>query len=120
MKNKLSFGSLCVHDEKPSVTTQPHQLPLYASSSFEFESVQQGIDIFTGQQDGHIYARFGNPTVDTVANKLAKLESFGLDMEAHCLLTSSVSHSSVYCYRDLFSRNLSKFSFIFTSKYVKV
>ena len=89
MSQKVSFGSLCVHDEKPTINTLPHQLPIYATSSFDFETIKQGMDIFTGQEEGHVYGRFGNPTIDVVANKLAALESYGLDMEPGCLMTSS-------------------------------
>ena len=39
----------------------------------EFEDIDQGIRVFKGEEKGHIYGRFGNPTVDTVADKLAEL-----------------------------------------------
>ena len=70
-------------------TTKPHQLPIYATSSFEFENVNQGIDIFSGKAEGHVYGRYGNPTIETVAEKIARLETFGIDLQAHCILTSS-------------------------------
>ena len=59
---KISFGSLCVHEIPFQKTTEPHIMPLYATSSFVFESIDQGIDIFTGKEKGHVYARYGNPT----------------------------------------------------------
>ncbi|MEL7118154.1 MAG: aminotransferase class I/II-fold pyridoxal phosphate-dependent enzyme [Bacteroidota bacterium] len=89
MKKNLSFDSLCVHDVKAQETTRSHQIPIYPTSSFEFESIDQGIAIFKGEEQGHIYGRFGNPTIDAVQQKLAKLETYGLDMEAECLLLSS-------------------------------
>lgn len=89
MKEQISFDSLCVKEYQRNESTKPHQLPIYATSSFEFESLDQGIDIFTGKESGHSYSRYGNPTVDTVANKLAKMESFGTELEAYGFLTSS-------------------------------
>ncbi|MFT4533935.1 MAG: methionine-gamma-lyase [Saprospiraceae bacterium] len=89
MKRQISFDSLCVKEYQRNESTKPHQLPIYATSSFEFESLDQGIDIFSGKESGHSYSRYGNPTVDTVANKLAKMESFGTDLEAYGFLTSS-------------------------------
>lgn len=89
MKNKVHFGSLCVHELPFQKTTQPHIMPLYSTSSFEFESIDQGINIFTGKEKGHVYARYGNPTVDTVAAKIALLETYGLDTPAHAILFSS-------------------------------
>ena len=89
MKKSLGLGTLCVHDDQQQSNTKSHQLPIHATSSFEFASIEQGINIFQGKEQGHIYGRFGNPTIDTVQLKLAQLETYGLDMEAHCIMTSS-------------------------------
>jgi len=86
---KIGFGSLCVHELKDTRTTKPHQLPIYATSSFEFENINQGIDIFSGKATGHVYGRYGNPTMDVVAEKIALMETYGLDVEAKGLLVSS-------------------------------
>ena len=67
----------------------PHQLPIYAASSFVFDDLESGIAIFDGQQAGNIYSRFGNPTVDAVAAKIARLEGMGMDAPTHGLLTAS-------------------------------
>ena len=88
-KNVTGFGSYCVKDIKPEVTTEPHQLPIFATSSFEFENIDQGIDIFTGKEKGHMYARYGNPGIEVVAQKIARLETFGSDLDAWALMTSS-------------------------------
>jgi methionine-gamma-lyase len=88
-KKSLHIATQCVRELSPKVTTRPHQLPIFATSSFEMESVDQSIDIFTGQTSGHVYSRYGNPTIDTVAEKLAQLESFGTEIEPFALLTSS-------------------------------
>jgi methionine-gamma-lyase len=89
MKKPVGFGSLCVHETKDTRSNKPHTLPIYATTVFEFESVQQGMDIFQGKAEGHIYSRFGNPTIDAVAEKIALLEAHGLQMEAEGLLVSS-------------------------------
>ncbi|MEL6973407.1 MAG: aminotransferase class I/II-fold pyridoxal phosphate-dependent enzyme, partial [Bacteroidota bacterium] len=62
---------------------------LYAASSFTFSSIEEGIAIFDGEQPGNIYSRFGNPTIDAVADKIAQLEGRGLEGETYGLLTSS-------------------------------
>ncbi|MDF1699008.1 MAG: aminotransferase class I/II-fold pyridoxal phosphate-dependent enzyme [Saprospiraceae bacterium] len=89
MSKKISFQSTCVKEFQRNESTKPHQLPLYATSSFDFEKIEDGIDIFTGQKTGHVYSRYGNPTVDTVANKLAHLEAYGTDLNPYGWLTSS-------------------------------
>ncbi len=89
MSRKLKIDSLCVKEYKDNRTTQPHQLPIYATSSFVFEDLQEGIDIFTKKKEGHSYGRYGNPTMDTVGQKLADLEAYGTGLEAYGYLTSS-------------------------------
>lgn len=89
MQNKIGFGSLCVHELPSKKTTEPHVLPIYATSSFAFESIDQGINIFTGKEQGHVYSRYGNPTIEAVADKIAMLEAHGLNLEAKAILFSS-------------------------------
>lgn len=85
----MHFDSLTVKERPDNRTTRPHILPIYASSSFAFEDIDQGIEIFKNIESGHVYSRYANPTVDTVAQKIADLEAHGLDMEAHAVMTSS-------------------------------
>jgi len=87
--DNLQFSSLCARPSKAKITTQPHQLPIHATSSFAFRDLQEGMDVFTGQREGHLYSRFGNPTIDSVAEKLAQLEMHGTGEEGYALLTSS-------------------------------
>lgn len=85
----MNFDSLTVKERPENRTTVPHVLPLYATSSFSFEDSEQGIEIFRNIETGHVYSRYANPTVDTVAAKIADLETFGLDIEAHAVMCSS-------------------------------
>lgn len=48
--------------------------PLYQSSTFTFTSAEQGERRFAGQEDGFIYSRLGNPTVQILENRIACLE----------------------------------------------
>jgi methionine-gamma-lyase len=85
----MHIESLCVKEIPENRTTDPHILPIYATSSFAFEDIQQGIDIFKNIETGHTYSRYANPTVDTVAQKIAELETHGLNMQASAVMTSS-------------------------------
>lgn len=89
MSERITFESLCVHDPQDPRTTKPHQLPIYATSSFEFETIDQGIDIFTGRAEGHVYGRYGNPTIEAVAAKIAAMETYGLEFKATGVMVSS-------------------------------
>ena len=86
----MNFHSICVQESHGKLTTTtPHNLPIYATSSFNFDDVNQGMEIFTGQKAGHFYSRFANPTVDAVQDKIAALETFGTDIEASAVMVSS-------------------------------
>ena len=86
---KLNLDSYCVKESKRNESTKPHQLPLYLSSSFEMGDSQEAVDIFTGQKKGHVYSRYGNPTIDAVAHKIAQMEAFDLPGQGYGYLTSS-------------------------------
>lgn len=85
----MKIDSLVVRENGDNRTTAPHILPIYATSSFAFESIDQGIEIFKNIESGHVYSRYANPTVDTVAAKIAALETHGLGFEAVAVMTSS-------------------------------
>jgi methionine-gamma-lyase len=48
--------------------------PIYQTSTFIFDSAEQGGNRFAGQESGYIYTRLGNPTCTEVEEKLALLE----------------------------------------------
>lgn len=89
MKTKMSLDSLCVKEGKSLTSTPPHQLPIFATSSFAFDTLEDSIQVFSGQKSGHTYSRYGNPTIDTVAAKIAAMEAFGTGLDAYGFLTSS-------------------------------
>ncbi|MFK8164667.1 MAG: PLP-dependent aspartate aminotransferase family protein, partial [Lewinella sp.] len=85
----MTIDSLSVRDPEFKNLNPPHQIPLVAASSFVFDSIEEGMAIFNGDQPGHVYGRFGNPTIDAAAAKIAALEGFGLDQPAAGLFCSS-------------------------------
>lgn len=52
----------------------PLSTPIYQTSTFVFDDVQQGASRFAGEAGGHIYSRLGNPTVDELEARMALLE----------------------------------------------
>jgi methionine-gamma-lyase len=50
-------------------------VPIFQSSTFAFESVDQGAARFRGDESGYIYTRMGNPTVAALEEAVASLES---------------------------------------------
>ena len=74
MKYK-KFATKAVHaGQQPDPTTGSVVTPIYASSTFVFESAEQGADRFLGKQPGYIYTRLGNPTVRALELNVAALE----------------------------------------------
>ena len=89
MKKEYGFHTKSIHDDRTADPNKPHILPIYASSSFDFDNIDSAIDIFKGNSKGYVYSRYGNPTLDTVCKKIANLEVHGSDIEARALMTSS-------------------------------
>jgi methionine-gamma-lyase len=56
-------------------------VPIYQSSTFAFESAEQGAARFAGREKGFIYTRIGNPTIRALEESLAALEG-GFDASA--------------------------------------
>ncbi|HEX5626015.1 MAG TPA: aminotransferase class I/II-fold pyridoxal phosphate-dependent enzyme, partial [Saprospiraceae bacterium] len=52
-------------------------------------SIEEGVEIFKNQPGSHVYTRYGNPTIEAVAQKIADLEVFGSTKTGYGLLTSS-------------------------------
>jgi len=51
-----------------------HAEPILATSSFVFDSAAQAAARFSGEEEGPIYSRFSNPTVQVFERRLAALE----------------------------------------------
>ncbi|MFN2165134.1 MAG: trans-sulfuration enzyme family protein [Anaerolineae bacterium] len=48
--------------------------PIHMTSTFRFRDVDHGAGLFDGSAEGYIYSRMGNPTVDLLQEKVARLE----------------------------------------------
>lgn len=51
-----------------------HATPLYLTSSFTFESAEQGKALFDETEPGNLYSRFSNPSVQEFVDKVCMLE----------------------------------------------
>ena len=83
------WGSLAVHGGHKQDPMYAHQVPIYASSTYVFDDAEQGMRRFSGQEEGYIYSRWGNPTMTEAEEKIAALETFGLGFEVKGILHSS-------------------------------
>src|SRR5436190_6248506 len=83
------FSSLAVHGGHRQDPLYAHQTPIYASSTYVFDTAEQGMRRFSGEEEGFIYSRWGNPTVFEAEEKIMALETFGLNIEAKAILHAS-------------------------------
>jgi methionine-gamma-lyase len=83
------FGSTAVHAGHETDPKYAHLVPIYASSTYVFDTAEQGMNRFSGKEEGFIYGRWGNPTSTEAEKKIAALETFGLEMEAKGILHAS-------------------------------
>ena len=70
----LQFDSKTVHAGMNDYEFGPIVPPIYQTSTFKFESVEQGASLFKGEGEGYIYTRMKNPTIEAMENAVAELE----------------------------------------------
>ena len=86
-KNPHSFATRAIHhgydplENKGSLTP-----PIHMTSTFVFETTQQGSARFAGEEAGHVYSRISNPTLDLLERRIAVLEG----AEAGLALSSGI------------------------------
>ncbi len=109
-------------------------VPIYQSSTFAFESAEQGSALFQGKEEGYIYTRIGNPTTRALEDCVAILEKgFGglatasgmaavtttylafLDHDSHLICTDAVYGPSRMVLEKEFSRFGVQADFVDTS-----
>lgn len=83
------FSSVAVHGGHEKDPRHAHLVPIYASSTYVYDSAEQGMRRFSGEEEGYIYSRWGNPTITEAEEKIAALETFGLDVEVKGILHAS-------------------------------
>ena len=72
--DKPGFDTLAIRSGHQRGREQEHSEPIFASSSFVFDSAAQAAARFSGDEDGNVYSRFTNPTTRVFEQRLAALE----------------------------------------------
>ncbi|PWT96269.1 MAG: cystathionine gamma-synthase [Bacteroidetes bacterium] len=81
-QKKLSvsgFSSLAIHAGHKQDPNYAHLTPIYACSTFVYDDAEQGMRRFSGEEKGYIYSRWGNPTFTEAEDKIAAMETFGIN-----------------------------------------
>ena len=90
-----SMGSLAIHAAQQQSWEHAHATPIFATSTFTFDSAEQGMRRFSGVEPGYTYSRFGNPTCQAAEKIVAALETYGLsDEKGEPLKARALLHAS--------------------------
>ncbi len=89
------FDTICIRGGHTEESNRAHITPIYASSTYTFESAEQSINVFKGNEPGYIYGRWGNPTITEAEEKIAMLEAYKLtNSSGNPLQLKAILHSS--------------------------
>lgn len=66
--------TLAIRTQMKRSAQKEHTAPLYLTSSFLFDSAEEGAGLFNGTVEGNLYSRFSNPNTDEFIQKLRVLE----------------------------------------------
>lgn len=89
------FSSVALHAGHSQDPMFAHITPIYASSTFVYDNAEQGMRRFSGEEEGYIYSRWGNPNFTEVEKKISALETLGItDATGNPLEVKALLHSS--------------------------
>jgi len=89
------ISSVALHAAGNENAEYSHLTPIYATSTFTFDTAQQGMERFAGKDKENIYSRWGNPTFKAAEQTIAALEAFGLkDETGNVLQLKALLHAS--------------------------
>ena len=94
----MKLDTLCVQGGWSPACGEPRQLPIYASTTFKYDTTQHMADLFDLKASGYFYTRLANPTNDQVAKKIVALEG-----GVAAILTSSGQAASTFAVLNLCS-----------------
>jgi methionine-gamma-lyase len=71
---ELGMNSRLVHGGYHPDATGAVNVPIYQTSTFAFRDASHGAALFAGDEEGYIYTRIGNPTIQALEHAVADLE----------------------------------------------
>ncbi len=80
-KNISGWSTAALHAGNIKDPNNAHITPIYASSTYTFDTADEGMERFRDSDKTQIYSRWGNPTHKEVEQKIVALEAFELTNE---------------------------------------
>jgi methionine-gamma-lyase len=71
----LGINSKLIHAGYKADATGAVNVPIYQTSTFAFRNAAHGAALFAGEEEGFIYTRIGNPTIQALEDAVAELEN---------------------------------------------
>jgi len=73
---RFSINTQLVHagERGPVPQGKPVSTPVYATTTFTYDSMAEMDQVFAGEKQGYIYTRYGNPTISALEQALNVLE----------------------------------------------
>ena len=72
------ISSVAIHTSGHNNAEFAHITPIFATSTFTFDTAESGMERYSGPDKTRIYSRWGNPTFTAAEETIAALESFGI------------------------------------------
>lgn len=92
-ERKLGFDTLQLHaGQEPDPTTGSRAVPIYQTTSFNFNDFDHGKNLFNLSEPGNIYTRIMNPTTDVFEKRMAALDG-GIGALAVASGSSAITYS---------------------------
>lgn len=73
MKNK-EFETKAIRHQVPKTDQNEHSVPIFATSSYQFNDAEHARALFAKEVEGNVYSRYSNPNNDEFVEKLCLLE----------------------------------------------
>lgn len=73
---RWDIGTRAVHagERGPKPNFTPVSTPIYRSAAYMYDDIAELDAVFAGQQEGYVYARYGNPTITALEEAIRDLE----------------------------------------------
>ena len=114
------LGTRAVHaaQEAPDSATNARAVPIYATTSYVFNSPEHAASLFALKEFGNIYTRIMNPTTDVFEKRIAALEggvaavatASGQAAQTHAILNLAQAGDSIVAATALYGGTVSLFA----------
>ena len=120
--HKFGFTTRQLHaGQTPDMATGSRAVPIYQTTSYQFQDTQHAADLFALKEFGNIYTRIMNPTTDVLEQRIADLEggvgalaaSSGHGAQTMAILTLCGAGDHIVSSSRLYGGTYNQFSYTF-------